>query len=146
MTDDEIESLIIEEIRKREITFYDMNGLSNHAVDPKPDGKSVPGGRRARANKFKAVAECSRMEELLCVGEYNPYGNLQSLKVPFQDLFRFWWNRCVEKELVVEEALDDIFYYFSEQMRPLTEEREGVEMTMDFEQMSFLNLRREMAV
>ena len=98
----------------------------------------MPGNKRARINKFPALMGSEKMQELLCIGEYNPYDDLQPLKVSFQDLFRFWWNRCVEKELVVEEVLEDIFYYFTEKMRPPTKEEKRVDITVDFEQMSFL--------
>ena len=78
------------------------------------------------------------MQGLLCISEYSPYDDLQPLKVPFRDLFRFWWNRCVENDLVEEEVLEDIFYYFTEKMRPPTQEEERIDVTFDFEQMSFL--------
>jgi hypothetical protein len=51
---------------------------------------------------------CDRMKELLCVGKYSEWVDYPPLKIPFRDLFRFWWNRCVEQELVVYEILEDI--------------------------------------
>jgi hypothetical protein len=49
------------------------------------------------------------MKELLSIGEYNPYDDYPPLKVPLKDLFRFWWNHCVDKGLAVDEILDDIY-------------------------------------
>jgi hypothetical protein len=39
-----------------------------------------------------------RMKELLCVGKYSEWDAYPPLKITLQDLFRFWWNRCVEQE------------------------------------------------
>jgi len=50
-----------------------------------------------------------RMKELLCVGKYSEWDDYSPLKIPFQDLFRFWWNRCVHQEYVVDEVLEDIY-------------------------------------
>jgi hypothetical protein len=79
---------------------------------------------------------CDRMRELLCKGRYSPYDHTIALKIPFQDLFRFWWNRCVEQEYVVDEILEDIFGYFTEKMRPPREEvAEEMDLTLDFVQL-----------
>ncbi len=139
MTDEQIERLIFDEIKRRGITLYDMIGLVNENIDPNPEDKTMPANKRARRNRFQSVFGCDRMEELLCVGEYNPYDFLPPLKVTLQDLFRFWWNRCVEKELVVEEVLEDIFAYFTEKMRPPEKETENMDMEIDFIQLSFFS-------
>ena len=118
MTDDQIEKLVMDEIKKRGISLYDMIGLSKSNIDPTPEDKSKPSNQRARMNIFNGSTESDRMEELLCVGEYNKYKSFQSLKVSFKDLFRFWWNRCIVQELVVDEILGEIFTYFTDQMRP----------------------------
>ena len=136
MTDEQIEKLILDEIKKRGITFNDMVGLANQNIDPTPEDKSVPINQRARRNKFNALMGSSRMEELLCVGEYSPYGSMPPLKVSLQDIFRFWWNNVVQKELVVEEILDDIYDYFTELMRPSQEEEPEMNLTVDFGQLS----------
>ena len=109
MTDEQIEKLIWDEIKKRGITFYDVVALSSQNIDPIPEDKSIPINQRFRGNLFNSRMGSDRMEELLCVGEYSPYRSLPPLKVALPDLFRFWWNRCVEKELVVEEILEDIY-------------------------------------
>jgi hypothetical protein len=59
-----------------------------------------------------------------------------TLKISFQDLFRFWWNRCVEKELVVDEVLDDVFEFFKDLMTPPEKrpKQEEMEVAIDFEQ------------
>jgi len=139
MTDEQIEELIMKEIRKREITFYHMISLSSHNVDPNPEDETQPANKRARRNRFKGLLGCDRMEELLSLEEYNPYRLLPPLRVPIQELFRFWWNRCVEQELVVEEILEDIYNYFLEQMRPPQKKERKMDMTIDFHQMSFLS-------
>ena len=118
MTDDQVEKLIWGELRKRDVTFYDMIGLPNYGVAPNPEDKTNPSSVRSRKNRFKEPFGSGRMKELLCVGKYNPYDDSTPLKITLQDLFRFWWNHCVEKELVVEEILEDI--YFSEKMRHFT--------------------------
>lgn len=80
------------------------------------------------------------MKELLCAEEYNPYDYYPPLKIPLQDLFYFWWNRCVERHLVVDEILEDIYEYFKEQMRPPQKEKEEMDMSVDFSQMPlFMN-------
>jgi len=77
---------------------------------------------------------CDRMKELLCVGKYSEWDSYPPLKIPFEDLFRFWWNRCVQQEYVVDEVLEDIFNYFSEHMRPPQKEDPQMDFTLDFEQ------------
>jgi hypothetical protein len=37
MTDDQVERLIWKEIKKRDITIYDMTGMPNCSVDPHPE-------------------------------------------------------------------------------------------------------------
>ncbi len=145
MTDDQIAKLVMNEIEKQGITFYDMIGLSNANIDPDPGDKSMPGNQRARRNRFNGSAESERMEELLCAGEYNPYKSLQPIKVPLQDLFRFWWNRCIVQELLVDEMLGEIFTYFTEQMRPPGKEDKHLDMTIDFEQLPLFEKEMGMA-
>ena len=134
MTDDQIERLVLDGIRKRSITFYDMVGLPSQNIDPTPEDESLPANQRARRNKFSAFIGSSRMEELLCVGEYSPYNSLQPLKVSLQDLFRFWWSRCVVKELAVEGILDDIYDYFTELLRPPQKEEAEMDLAVNFGQ------------
>jgi len=137
MTDDQIQKLVMKEIRKRDITYYDMVGMPGHGVDPNPEDKITPPCEKGiRSNRFTTFFGSERMKELLCVGKYDPYESMLTLKISFQDLFRFWWNRCVEKELVVDEVLDDVFEFFKDLMtqpekRPKQEEM-GV--AIDFEQ------------
>jgi hypothetical protein len=145
MTDDQLEMIVMDEIKKRQITFYDMIGLSNQNIDPDPQENVRPVNQRARKNRFNALTESGRMEELLCAGEYNPYRSLRPMKVPLQDLFRFWWNRCVIRELVVEEILEDIFTHFIEKMRPPEKKEEALDMTIDFEQLPLCTLDIEEA-
>jgi len=135
MNDEQIEQLIWGELKKRDITFYDMIGLMNENIDPDPQDKTMPSNKRARINRFNGPFGSERMQELLCVETYSPYSYLPELKVSLQDLFRFWWNRCVEQDLVIEDILDDIFSYFTELMRPKGEREKEMDRTLDFAQL-----------
>lgn len=143
MTDQEVETLIWSEIKKKGITFGDMIAQSNHGVDPTPEAGDENRMKRLRRNIFSESFGSERMKELLCLGEYSEWDDYPPLKIPFHDLFRFWWNRCVEKELVVDDILDEIFEYFKELMRPPKEEEPEMEMTVDFEEESFCYLEKE---
>ena len=138
MTDDQIQKLVMKEIRKRDITYYDMVGMPDHGVDPDPEDKITPPCEKGiRSNRFTTFFGCERMKELLCVGKYSPYESMLSLKIPFQDLFRFWWDRCVEKELVVDEVLEDIYEYVRNLMTPPEKlpKQEEMEVNIDFDQL-----------
>ena len=138
MTDDQIQKLVMKEIRKRDIIYYDMIGLPDHGVDPNPGDRITPPCEKGiRSNRFTTYFGSERMKELLCVGKYSPYESMLSLKIPFQDLFRFWWNRCVEKELVVDEVLEDTFEFFKDLMIPPEKrlKEEQMEVTIDFDQL-----------
>jgi len=144
MTDEQIEQLIWGELKKRDITFYDMIGLVNENIDPDPQDKTMPINKRSRRNRFSGPFGGERMQELLCVGKYCPYSYLSPLKVSFQDLFRFWWNRCVEQDLVIEEILDDIFSYFTELMRPAEKKEKEMDRTLDFTQVKVSFFSRDL--
>jgi len=134
LTDDQVEKLIWAELKKRVVTIYDMIG-SEH-ISPEPLDKTTLSFQRARPNRFSTLFGSERMKELLCVGEYNPHDDYPPIKIPLQDLFRFWWNRCVEKELVVDEVLGDIYDHFTDLMRPPEKETEQMDLAVDFEQLS----------
>jgi hypothetical protein len=138
MTDDQIQKLVMKEIRKRDIIYYDMIGLPDHGVDLNPEDRITPPCEKGiRSNRFTTYFGSERMKELLCVGKYSPYESMLSLKIPFQDLFRFWWNRCVEKELVVDEVLEDVYEYFKSLMTPPEKQpkEEETEVNIDFDQL-----------
>ena len=135
MTDEQIEELIFCELRKRDVTIFDMTGLPNHGVDPNPEDETTERNQRIRTNRFRDIMASDRMKELLCAGEYNPYHWYPILKISLQDLFRFWWNRCVEKEAVVDEILEDIFTYFTEKMRPPEKKKKQMDLTVDFDRL-----------
>lgn len=130
MTDDQIEKLVWDEIRKKKITLSDMIG-----------GEIVNG----RRNRFIELFNEHRMKELLCVGEYDPYNNMPLLKVEFQDLFRFWWNRCIDRSFFAEEVLGGIFEYFTEQMKPPVPEPQQMDLTLNLNQLDLTQneVRRE---
>lgn len=147
MTDDQVEKAIWKEIKKRGITFQDMIGLPGHGVDPNPEDKITPKCEKGiRSNRFQSIMGSERIKELLCAGEYNEWDEYPLLKIPFQDLFRFWWNRCVEQELVLDEVLEDIFDYFTERMRPSQEEGEPVDLTLDFDQIPLFTKRSQIVI
>jgi hypothetical protein len=135
MTDEQIEELIWDELKKKDVTFYDMISLPDYGVDPNPEDNDRDRNDRIRHNRFNDILGSARMKELLCKGEYNPYDYDPPLKIPLQDLFSFWWNRCVEKEAVVDEILEDIYGYFTDQMRPPEKEKEEMDLTLVFDQL-----------
>ena len=134
MTDKEIEALVWAEIEKRGVCLQDMIG--DKFIDPASDNTKQPAGKRARPNRFTATDEAGRLQELLCRGEYQPLEDLPVLKVSFQDLFRFWWNRCIVREYFVEDVLAEIFQYFTEQMRP-SERHPRMCLKINFKQLKF---------
>jgi hypothetical protein len=145
MTDDQIQRLVMKEIRKRDITYYDMVGLPGHGVDANPEDKITPPCKKGiRNNRFQSFMGCDRMKELLCVGKYSEWDDYPPLKIPLQDLFRFWWNRCVDKELVVDEILEDMFEHFTEQMSPSREEAEQMDLNLDFEKVCLFQTQEEL--
>ena len=145
MTDNQVERLIWDEFKKRDVIFYDMIGLPNCGVDPNPEDNTAPSTQRTRLNRFNETFGSERMKEILSVGEYDPYHDYPRLKIPLQDLFRFWWNRCIEQHLFVDEILEDIFTYFTEQMRPPEKEKEGLDLTIDFDRISLSATDRSQA-
>ena len=151
MTDEQVEKLIWKEIKKRDITIHDMIGLPGHGVDEHPEDKITPISEKGiRSNRFQSFMGCDRMKELLCVRKYSEWDSYPPLKIPLQDLFRFWWNRCVQQEYVVDEVLEDIFGYFTEKMRPAQKEEPQMDLTLDFEQVplfpSLEDTSRQMAI
>ena len=146
MNDKQVEKFIWDEIKKRDITIYDMIGLLGHAVDPTPDAEIIDEIRRSRANRFHEMCGCDRMKELLCEGKYNKYEDDTILKISVNDLFKFWWNRCVDQYLAFDEVLEDIYSYFTEQMRSPQKEKEPMDMDVNFDQLSlFENEHRKAA-
>ena len=67
------------------------------------------------------------------------------LKVDFQDLFRFWWNRCIDKALFADEVLRDIFDYFVDQMKPSATEKQHMELTLNFNQLELTRKDKDKA-
>ncbi len=145
LTDEQIEKLIWRELKTRAVTFGDLIGLPGHGIDPNPKDKTEEKNQRVRQNKFTQALGSERMKELLCVSEYSPYDAYPPLKIQFQDLFRFWWNHCIEKDLFLDEVLEDIYTYFTELMRPPQEEKEEMDMTFDFNQLPLFSFDVEKA-
>lgn len=145
MTNDQIEKLIWDELKERDVTIYDMVGLPNHGVDPNPEDQTTPRSLKCRSNRFNETFGSERMKEILCVGEYNPYDEYPPLKIFLEDLFRFWWSRCIDQHLFVDEILEDIYDYFTEQMRPPEKEMESIDLTIDFGQLPLFMTEQEKA-
>ena len=151
MTDDQVERLIWKEIKRKDITIHDMIGMPGHGVDEHPEDKITPISQKGiRSNRFQSFMGCDRIKELLCVGKFSEWDSYPPLKIPFQNLFRFWWNRCVQQEYVVDEILEDIFEFFTEKMRPAQKEEPQMDFTLDFEQVplfpSLEDTPRQMAI
>jgi len=145
MTDDQVERLIWKEIKRKDITIHDMIGMPGHGVDEHPEDKITPISEKGiRSNRFQSFMGCDRMKELLCVGEYSEWDSYPPLKIPFQDLFRFWWNRCVQQEYVVDEILENIYEFFTEKMRPTQKEEPQMDFTLNFEQVPLFPAQEEM--
>lgn len=136
MTDEEVEAIIWSEIERKGITYGDMTSLANHGVDPHQGEGEKERTQRLRPNLFSVEFGDARLKELLCEGEFNELDAYPPLKITFHDLFRFWWSRCVEKELVVDEVLRNIFEYFKEKMGPPKEERPEMDLTVNFGEVS----------
>jgi hypothetical protein len=140
MAHSKVEKIIWKEIRKRNITFYDMIGLPNHAVDPNPDNKYSE-NRNTRRNRFTEMLGSERMKELLCIGDYHPYEDYPLLKVSLQDLFAFWWNRVIDQGEFIDQLLEEVYDHFTEQMRPPIKEPETMDISLNFEEvpLQFIN-------
>ena len=120
MTDREIEFLIETTIRKAGITWRDMVG--GPYVDPEQDpDKRYGNPETVRRNKFTTNAWSDRLIELLSDGEYDPNADYHQIRIPVRDLIHFWWNRCIDKEEMLDMILEDIFTYFKDTMLPKKE-------------------------
>jgi len=147
MTDEQVERLIWKEIKRKAITIHDMIGMPGHGIDEHPEDKVTPPCEKGiRSNRFQSFMGSERMKELLCVGKYSEWDEYVSLKVSLQYLFRFWWNRCVQQEYVVDQVLEDIYEFFTEKMRPAPKEEPQMDLTLDFDQLPlFLDKAKEAA-
>jgi hypothetical protein len=132
MTQSRVEKTIWQEIRKRDITFYDMIGVSNYVDDS--NDKNITGIQDTRRNRFKQTMGSERLKEILCLGEKKQFDDYPPFKVPLQDLFEFWWDKCIDRHAFVDEILEDIYDHFTEQMRPTVKETETMDMYLNFEE------------
>ena len=146
MTDDQVERLIWKEIKRKDITIHDMIGMPGHGVDEHPEDKITPPCEKGiRSNRFESFMGCDRLKELLCVGNYSKWDDFPPLKIAFQDLFRFWWNRCVQQEEAADEILEEIFTYFTALMQPPQKEEPRMDLSVDFEQVPLFIDKTEVA-
>lgn len=125
MTDDQIEALIFDEIKKHGITWLDMVGGRSISYE-------VNHNKVFRINIFKSEAWPDRMMELICEGDYDPYAECHILKVSVQDLIRFWWNNIICQEDMLDEILEDIFVYFKDKLLPEKDSEPAIGYDLDF--------------
>ena len=128
MTDKQIIRLIDNKIKEKEITLQDMIG--GEYIDPKKKiGEFYGNPKTSRVNKFESESWSDRFLELICEEEYNPYTEYYNLRIPIQDLIRFWWENCISKEAMLELIFEDIFCYFKDKMFPEKEET-GIDLSI----------------
>lgn len=117
MNDIQIEHLINQLIWQKGITLWDMIG--DHYVDPEQAINDSYGNQEtSRWNKFKGESWAERFIELIAEGEYDPYADCHQLKIPIPDLIKFWWNRCIDRDCMLETIFEDIFCYFKDKLIP----------------------------
>lgn len=123
MTDKQIEKLIGNLIKEKEITLQDMIG--GKCIDPEKKSNGAYGNPKTyRWNRFESESWSDRFVELICEERYNPYKSYYHLKISIQDLIRFWWNNCISKEDMLDLIFEDIFCYFKNKMIPEQKEPE----------------------
>ena len=123
MTDKQIIRLIDKAMKEKGITLQDMIG--GEYIDPeKRIGEFYGNPKTSRLNKFESESWSDRFLELICEEEYNPYAEYYHLRIPVQDLMRFWWENCISKEAMLDIIFEDIFSYFKDRMSPKKEEPE----------------------
>ena len=123
MTDKQIIRLIDKAIKEKGITLQDMIG--GDYIDPEQKLDDPYGNpNTSRFNKFQSNSWSERFTELICEEEYNPYEAYHHLRIPIQDLIRFWWNNCIDIEEMLEDIFEDIFCYFKDKMLPKEEKVE----------------------
>jgi hypothetical protein len=125
MTDDQIEALILNEIKKHGITWQDMIGGRSISYEHNHN-------RVCRNNLFKAEAWSNRLIELICEGDYDSFAECHVLRVSIQDLMRFWWNNIICQDDMLDEILEDIFIYFKDKLLPKKELEPAVGYDVDF--------------
>jgi len=125
MTDDQIEALILNEIKKHGITWQDMIGSRSISYEANHN-------RVVRCNIFKAESWSDRLIELICEGDYDPFAECYVLQVSIQDLIRFWWNNIICQEDMLDEILEDIFIYFKDKLLPKKELEPSLGYDVDF--------------
>ena len=109
--------------------------IGDHYVDPEQAIDAPHGNREtSRWNKFKSQSWADRFIELISEREEEQYPDYHIIKVPFKDLMRFWWNRCIDKEYMLETIFEDIYCYFKDKMIPVTETKK-INPKPDFSQL-----------
>ena len=125
MTDDQIEALIFDEIKKHGITWKDMIG--GKSISYEHNNKRV-----FRCNIFKAKAWPDRLMELICEGDYDATAESHIIRVSIQDLMKFWWNNIICQEDMLDDILEDIFVYFKDKLLPKKDSEPAINYDVDF--------------
>jgi hypothetical protein len=131
MDDKQVDGYITKQIKKRGITLYDIIG--GKYIDPTPDAIEPPPGQRARWNRFSCGPLGLRLCELLTEKGFDPEDPYRRLTVPLKDLVHYWWNNCVEKELVLEDIFEDILEHYKDRMLPPEEPKERADISDAFD-------------
>jgi hypothetical protein len=126
MNDREIEKIILDKLKKRGITWLDMVG--SRCISYEENHQRI-----CRDNIFVSTSWIDRMIELLSDGPFDPNAEQHAITIPFQDLFRFWWNNCISQEDIVDEIFEDIYVYFKEKLRPVEKEKPEEPIHYDLE-------------
>ena len=131
MDDKQVDAYITKQIKKRGITLYDIIG--GKYIDPTPDAIEPSPGQRSRWNRFSCGPLCLRLCELLTPKGFDPDDPYRGLVVPLKDLVRYWWNNCVERELVLEDIFEDILEHYKDRMLPPEEPKERADISDAFD-------------
>ena len=129
MNDQQIEDLILDVIKRREITWLDM--VSGRCISYEADHKRI-----FRNNRFITESWSDRIIEVLCDEDYDPLSECHIIRIPFCDLFQFWWNQCICQEDMMDEILEDIYIYFKDRLQPIKEETAAPDNEIDFSKLS----------
>ena len=116
-----IDRYVMNQIKKRGITFYDFQG--GNYIDPDPEGPGLP-HERARNNRFKQN-DCSfRMCELLSEGIFDEFAPYSNLVIPLKDVIRYWWSNIADADAFLDEIMNDLYDHFKDKMLPAEEDKE----------------------
>ena len=109
-----------------------MTSSGGKYIDPTPDAIEPPPGQRARWNRFSCEPLGLRLCELLTPKGFDHEDPYRRLAFPVKDLVHYWWNNCVEQELVLEDIFEDILELHKDRMLPPEEPQERADVSDAF--------------